>query len=274
MERIGLIAGSGQFPIIFSREAAIQDYEVYAVAHRNETDPVIEEHVTAVEWIHLGQFKRALRFFKKHQVTQTVMMGGIDKTRLFRDVRPDTKAIALAVKMLHTHDDNLLSKIAAILEDEGIRVRSSTFLLPHLLAPAGCWTRRKPTKSENADIAIGWRRAKAIGALDIGQCVVVGGGSVLAVEAIEGTDATIRRGGGFSRGGAVVVKVCKPQQDIRFDVPAIGVQTIQTMTEAGATALALEAGKAVVFDREEMVTLAEQHGISILALSDEEMVDF
>jgi len=271
MERIGLIAGSGQFPIIFSREATAQGYAVYVVAHRNETDPVIEEHVAAVEWIHLGQFKRALRFFKLNQITQTVMMGAIDKTRIFRDVRPDTKAIALAVKMLHTHDDNLLSTVAEVLEDEGIRVRSSTFLLPHLLAPKGCWTRRKPSKSETDDIAVGWRRAKAIGALDIGQCVVVGGGSVLAVEAIEGTDATIRRGGDFSRGGAVVVKVCKPQQDTRFDVPAIGVQTILTMRDAGATALALEAGKAVVFDREEMVALADRHGISIIALSDGEM---
>ena len=271
MERIGLIAGSGQFPIIFSREASARHYAVYAVAHRNETDPSLEEHVTAIEWIHLGQFKRALRFFKKHQVDQTVMMGAIDKTRLFRDVRPDTKAIAMAAKMLHTHDDNLLSTIAALIESEGVQVLSSTFLLPHLLAPKGCWTRRKPSKGEKADMAIGWHMAKGIGDLDIGQCVVVDGGSVLAVEAIDGTDATIRRGAKLSRGGAVVVKVCKPTQDTRFDVPAIGAGTIDVMTEVGARVLVVEADKAVVFDQKDMVALADRHGISIVALTDEEI---
>jgi DUF1009 family protein len=145
-------------------------------------------------------------------------------------------------------------------------VRASTFLLPELLAPRGCWTRRKLTRSERSDVDAGWPLAKAIGHLDIGQCIVMGGGSVLAVEAVDGTDATILRGGKLGNGEAVVIKVCKPDQDERFDVPAIGVQTIETMHAAGARALVVEAGKAVVFDREEMVTRADKYGISIVAL--------
>jgi hypothetical protein len=138
--------------------------------------------------------------------------------------------------------------------------------LPNILAQEGCWTKRKPSRTEKADIELGWKLAKEIGRLDIGQCVVVGGGSVLAVEAIDGTDATIMRGGRLGEGTAVVVKVCKPNQDIRFDIPAVGVQTIKTMHEAGAKILVVEARKAVVFDKVEMIDLANKFGISIVAL--------
>ena len=193
------------------------------------------------------------------------MMGAVRKTRMFTDIRPDTKAIALAARIRHTHDDNLLRTFADFLEKEGVRIQASTFLLPELLASEGCWTRRRPNRSEEKDIALGWRLAKEIGRLDIGQCIVVGGGSVLAVEAIDGTDATIRRGGQLGKGTAVVVKVCKPNQDFRFDVPAIGAETIRIMQTAGARVLVVEAGKAVVFDREEMVALADRHGIAIVA---------
>jgi DUF1009 family protein len=141
-------------------------------------------------------------------------------------------------------------------------------LLPDLLARDGCWTKRKPTRSEEEDIKLGWRLAKEIGLLDIGQCVVVAGGTVLAVEAIEGTDAAIMRGGKLGDGMAVVVKACKPNQDIRFDIPAVGTQTIKTMIDAGAKVLAVEAGKAVVFDREEMVKLANKHRMSIVGLTE------
>jgi len=151
------------------------------------------------------------------------------------------------------------------MEKEGIAIRSSTFLLPELLAPEGRWTRRAPKKSELADIELGWRLAKEIGRLDIGQCIVVGGGSVLAVEGIDGTDATIRRGGILGKGSAVVVKVCKPNQDDRFDIPAVGVETINTMHESDARVLVIEAGRTIVFDRTDMVSLADQHGMTILA---------
>ncbi len=264
--RIGLIAGGGQFPIIFSKAAKFKGFIIYAVAYHNETDPGLKEHVDTIEWIHLGQIKRIIKFFKKNAVSQAVLMGAITKTKMFSDVRPDIKAISLIAGMRHTHDDGLLRGFVTLLEKEGIEIKPSTFLLPDLLAIEGCWTRRKPTRSEKNDIELGWRVAKEIGRLDIGQCVVVGGGSVLAVEAIDGTDATIMRGGRLGKGTAVVVKVCKPDQDIRFDIPAIGVQTIKTMVEAGAGVLVVEAGKAVVFDREEMIDMADEYGIAVVAM--------
>jgi hypothetical protein len=264
--RIGLIAGGGQFPIIFSKAAKFKGFVIYAIAYHNETDPGLKAHVDTIEWIYLGQIKRIVKFFKKNAVRQAVMMGAITKTRMFSDVRPDIKAISLIASMKHTHDDGLLRGFVTLLEEEGIEIKPSTFLLPDLLAKEGCWTKRKPTRSEKNDIELGWRVAKEIGRLDIGQCVVVGGGSVLAVEAIDGTDATIIRGGRLGKGTAVVVKVCKPDQDMRFDMPAIGVQTIKTMVESGTRVLVIEAGKAVVFDREEMIDMANDYGISVVAM--------
>ena len=264
--KIGLIAGSGQFPIIFSKTAKLKGFTVYAIAHNNETDPNLKDYVEKIEWIHIGQIKRIIKFFKGNNVSQAVLIGAITKTRMFSDVRPDTKAISLIAGMRHTHDDGLLRGFARLLEKEGIKIRASTFLLPEILAQEGCWTKRKPTQSEKADIKLGWDLAKEIGRLDVGQCLVVGGGSVLAVEAIDGTDATIKRGGQLSRGSAVVVKVCKPNQDIRFDIPAVGAQTIKTMNEIGLKVLAIEAGKAVVFDREEMIELANEFDMVIVAL--------
>ena len=266
--RIGLIAGSGQFPIIFTQAAKKKGYDVYAVAYFNETAREIENHVKAVQWLYLGQLKRLIRFFKQNGVSEAVMMGAIRKTRMFTDVRPDMKAIAVISKMRHTHDDNLLSTFARVLEEEGITIKASTFLVPELLAPEGCWTEQKPSRSERNDIDLGWRLAKEIGRLDIGQCVVVAGGSVLAVEAIDGTDTTIRRGGPLGNGSAVAVKVCKPNQDTRFDIPAIGTDTIKTMHKAGVRTLVVEAGKSIVFDRDEMIDLANRNGIVILARRD------
>ena len=262
---IGLIAGGGQFPLIFAKRAREKGLQVYAVAYVSEADPQLEKYVAAIEWLHLGQLRRLLKFFKRHGVAQTVMMGTIRKTRMFTDVKPDTKAIAMIAGMRDTHDDKLLRAFAKTLEKDGVVVQASTFLLPELLAPEGCWTRRKPTRAERADMEVGWTLAKAIGRLDIGQCIVMEGGSVLAVEAIDGTDATILRGGQLGAGSAVVIKVCKPDQDERFDVPAIGVQTIETMHTAGARTLVIEAGKAVVFDREKMVSRADEYGMTIVA---------
>lgn len=267
--RIGLIAGSGQFPVIFAKSAREKGYSVYAAAYRGEADESLKRHVDHVEWFHLGQVKRLIKYFHQNTVTQAVMMGAIRKTRLFTDVKPDIKAIAMMATMRHTHDDGILRAFAGVLEKEGITIQSSTFLLPELLAPAGLWTRRKPSKSENKDIELGWNVAKEIGRLDIGQCVVVGGGSILAVEAVDGTDATILRGGRLGQGEAVVVKVCKPTQDTRFDVPAVGLQTIETMHACKVCALAVEAGKAVVFDREELIQTADRYGIAIVALDSE-----
>ncbi len=262
--KIGLIAGGGQFPIIFSKAAKSKGFSVYAAAYQNEADPLLKDHVDAIEWVHLGQIKRLIKFFKKNDVSEAVMMGAIKKTRIFTDVRPDIKAISVIAGMMHTHDDNLLRVFAGVLEKEGIKIQPSTFLLPDLLAKEGCWTKRKPGRSEKNDIDLGWKIGKQVGGMDIGQCIVIGGGSVLAVEAIDGTDATITRGAKLGK-GAVVVKTCKPNQDMRFDIPAVGAQTIKTMHEAGARVLAVEAGKTVVFDQDEMIALANKYGISIIA---------
>lgn len=266
--RIGLIAGSGQFPIIFAKAAKSKGLAVYAAAYMNEADPVLKDHVDVIEWLNIGQVKRLINFFKHNNISEAVMLGAIKKTRMFSDIRPDMKAISIVAGMKSTHDNGILSSFARVLEKEGIKIQPSTFLLPDLLAQEGCWTKRRPCKSEKADIKLGWNLAKEIGRLDIGQCVVVGGGSILAVEAIDGTDATILRGGKLGKGNAVVVKVCKPNQDIRFDIPAVGVQTIKTMCQVEAKAIAIETGKAVVFDRQEMIDLANKHGISIVALAD------
>ncbi len=271
--RIGLIAGNGPFPILFAKKAALRGYNVFAVGYHQETDPLLAGHVTAMETIHIGQVGRLFKFFKKNDVKAAVMIGAIKKPGSILEIKPDFKALALFAGMRkNTHDDRVLRAFADALEKEGIRVRSSTFLLPELLSPAGCWTRRKPTREELENVAHGWKMAKGIGQLDIGQCVVVDNGTVVAVEAIDGTDATIRRGGSLSKGNAVVVKVCKPIQDFRFDVPAVGAQTIRTMQESGAGILAVEAGKSVVFDKEEMVALADRFGITIVALTDEQVV--
>ncbi|MBW2042387.1 MAG: UDP-2,3-diacylglucosamine diphosphatase LpxI [Deltaproteobacteria bacterium] len=264
--RIGLIAGGGQFPLLFSKRAKEKGFVVYAAAYRNEADPRLADGVEAIEWLHLGQVRRLIRFFKKNDVTEAVMMGSIQKTRMFSDVRPDPKAVSLLLKMFSTHDDGVLRAFAGALEKEGIRIRPSTFLLPDLLAPEGVWTRRRPSRSEAADIALGWACARKIGGLDIGQCVVVGGGTILAVEAIEGTDAALSRGGRLGSGNAVAVKVCKPNQDTRFDIPAVGSSTVCVMQGAGISALAVEAGKTVVFDRKEMIELADGFGIAIVGM--------
>jgi len=264
-KNIGLIAGNGQFPVIFAKAAKSKGFFVYAVAHKNETDPVLEKHVHIIKWVYIGQIKRIISFFKKNGIHQAVLLGAITKTKMFSDVRPDLKAISLISSMKNTHDDGLLRSFCSVLEKEGIQIRSSTFLLPDLLAPKGCWTKRKPTRAEKQDMEIGWKLAKEIGLLDIGQCVVIGKGSVLAIEAIDGTDATILRGGKLGKGSAVVVKVSKPDQDLRFDMPAVGVETIRTMQSAKARMLVIEASRTVVFDRKKMIKLADECGITIVA---------
>ena len=263
---IGLIAGNGQFPILFAKAAKAEGWTIHATAYREETDPALTRHVDTLKWLYVGQLKRLIKYFHGHAVCQAVMLGGIRKARLFTTVKPDLKAVALLAGLRHTHDDAVMRKFAEVLEAEGIAVKPSTFLLPDLLAPAGIWTHRKPTSAEKADIEMGWPIAKEIGRLDIGQCVVVGGGSVLAVEAIDGTDATIVRGGQLAKEKAVVVKVCKPSQDRRFDLPAVGLETIQTMHRADAGTLVIEAGKTIVFDRHAMVKLADDYKMAIIAI--------
>lgn len=270
--KIGLIAGGGQFPLLFSRKAVKKGYAVCAAGFHSETDAALKNSVEHLKWMYPGQITKLIKYFKQHGITEVIMLGSIEKTNIFRDIRPDFKALSFIAKNVRTHDDAVLTAFADLLEKEGLFVKPSTFLLPELISPKGCWTKREPDKAEIKDIKQGWKIAKGIGNLDIGQCIVISNGTVLAVEAIDGTNATILRGGRLSMGnGAVVVKLSKPAQDLRFDLPSSGLQTIQCMIEAGATALVLEALKSLSFDRQEMISLADRHNISILGFSDDDI---
>lgn len=270
MKKIGLIAGNGRFPLIFAEKAREQGLSVVAVAHRGETQPELEKEISAsggqIHWIHVGQLSRMIRIFKSAGVEQVIMAGGIKKTRLFSNLRPDLRSLRLLRQVGQKKDDLLLRAVAQELESEGLKVRESTLYLSSILATKGPMTRRKPTSGEWQDIRFGWEIAKEIGRLEIGQCIVVKQRVVLAVEAIEGTDETIRRGGRLCRSGAVVIKVSKPHQDLRFDVPAIGPSTIETMMEVNAATLALEAGKTLLLDKEVVLEKANQAGISIVGM--------
>jgi len=266
-EKIGLIAGKSKFPLIFAQSARKQGIEVVAAAHRGETDPDLEGLVSDLEWVSVGQLGRIIKYFQKAGVTRAVMAGGITKGRLFTHLRPDLRALKLLSRMKHVGDDGILRGVAAELEGEGITIVSPAPYLTDLLAPAGVLSRRRPSADQMRDIDFGADLAREIGRLDIGQCVVVRRQAVLAVEAIDGTDATIRRGGLLAGEKAVVVKVSKPNQDLRFDVPAVGLGTIEIMQEVKASALALEAGKTLIFERTEMLHLADRLKIAVIGLT-------
>jgi DUF1009 family protein len=234
-----------------------------AMAHRGETDPGIEPLVQQCHWIFVGQVGKLIRAFKEAGVTRAVMAGGVSRGRLFRDFRPDFRALAIIRRVGAGHDDRILRGLAAELEKEGITIVSSLLYLDELLAQPGPLSRRRPTAAELEDIGYGFRIAKEVGRLDLGQCVVVRRQVVTALEAIEGTDDTIRRGGRLAGKGAVVVKVSKPGQDLRFDLPTVGKNTIEVMAEVEAGVLAVEAGKTLIFDRQEMVALADKAGIAV-----------
>jgi hypothetical protein len=269
-ERIGLIAGNGRFPIIFAENVKRMGYTVSAVAHIGETAPELEQHVERIHWIKIGQFNKLIKALKDDGVHQAVMLGGISKTHVFTTVMPDLRALAIASRLRHWKDDAILREIAAELEGEGIRIRESTFGLGGILVEEGVLTPRRPTNKEWEDVHYGWEVALEIGRLDIGQCVVVKDKVVVAVEAVEGTDEAVRRGGELARDGAVVVKRSKPQQDLRFDLPAIGPATIDTMQSAKAAVLAVEAGRSVLLDREETLRKADRAGIAIVGLLGEQ----
>lgn len=264
---IGLIAGNGRFPVIFAENARKLGFRVSAVAHQGETAPELEQVVDRLHWVRIGQFGKVIQALKCDGVEQAVMLGGIKKTHLFSDVRPDFRAMAVFTKLKSWKDDHILRAIADDLENEGITIRESTFGLSTLIVSEGTLTRRRPSRKEREDVSYGWNIAKEIGRMDIGQCVVVKDRVIVAVEAVEGTDEAIRRGGRLARSGAVVVKCCKPQQDLRFDLPAVGPQTIDVMAEAKASVLALEAHKTIMLDREETLEKAHQAGIAVIGVS-------
>ena len=267
-DKIGIIAGGGQFPLLFAKAAQNQGLEVYAAAHKGETDEALTDHVERLQWVKLGQLGKIIDFFKQEGVKKTVFVGSITKTNIFRDVRPDLKGLGLWNKIGIKQDDAILRAVADSLEKDGIEVVASTGYVAELLFPKGILSRKKLSKDQKADITFGWEIARSLGTLDIGQCVVVRNQTVLALEAIEGTDAAIRRGGTLGKEKAVVVKLRKPNQDLRFDLPAIGEKTIESMKEVNAAVLAVEAGYALFFDRESVIRAADAAGIIIVGVTE------
>ncbi|HYZ87790.1 MAG TPA: UDP-2,3-diacylglucosamine diphosphatase LpxI [Myxococcales bacterium] len=261
MEPVGLVAGSGRFPVLFAQAAARSGRQVVAAAHEGETDPELEEHVSRLSWVKLGQLGRIAEVLRDGGCTEAVFCGGLRKVRLL-DLRPDWLGLKVLATLRSFGDDAGLRAIAEALEGQGIRVVSPLPLVPELLAAKGSVGRRQFSEEQRADAEVGFATARALGAADVGQTVVVKRGVVLAVEAMEGTDACIARGGSFAA-GAVVVKAVKPRQDLRFDVPAVGPETVAAMQAARCSALAIEAGRALVLEREALASAADRAGIAV-----------
>ena len=265
--KIGIIAGGGNFPKMAANAAKARGIEVVIAAIHGETASDIEKYADKTEWVKLGQLGKIINIFNKAHVTKALMAGTIKKRRLFDGIMPDIRGLSLITKLTLFHDDNILSSIAHEFEKDGIEIISSTSYLPELLACEGIFTKKKPNKEEQGEIKLGIKMVKELGKLDIGQCVVIRKKTVLAVEALEGTDETIRRGGNLAREGAIVVKASKPTQDLRFDIPTVGLDTINTMSEVRASVLAIEAGKTLIFDKEEMIAAADKNGICIVSVN-------
>jgi len=263
MQRVGLIAGNGRFPLIFARTARAAGVEVIAVAHEGETLPELDADVDRITWIKVGELGRMIHALQAAGIERAVMAGGIRKLALLDHFAPDERAMAFLARLGAWGDDSLLRGVADELEREGIRIVESTLFLSSLLTPVGPLTARVPDQAQWKDIHHGVAVAKAVGRWDIGQSVVVKSGMVLAVEAIEGTDATIQRAG---RPGAVVVKVSKPHQDLRFDVPAVGPETVRVCHGAQVAVLALEAGRTLLLDKEDLLRAAAETGLAIVGV--------
>ncbi|MBL8951127.1 MAG: UDP-2,3-diacylglucosamine diphosphatase LpxI [Myxococcaceae bacterium] len=263
---IGLIAGSGTFPFLFARAAKEQGLTVHAVAHRGEADPALEAEVESFTWVKLGQAKGILTALKKAGVDRAVMAGGIGRARSLREAWPDAGAWAIAKRLRGFRDDELLRAIAAYFEEGGVRIVAPTDFVKQVLAPKGLLAGPKLTAAQERDVEIGREVALSLGKADVGQTVVVKDGAVVAVEAVEGTDEAIRRGGHLGGKGAVVVKRVKPGQDLRFDLPAAGPVTLEVMREVGARVLAVEAGRTVLLDGPQLFKLAERLGISVVGM--------
>ncbi|MDD5434513.1 MAG: UDP-2,3-diacylglucosamine diphosphatase LpxI [Nitrospira sp.] len=266
MEKLGIIAGDGSFPVIIAEAAKNSGYSIIVVAHNGLTSPDIERVADKTFWVNLGQLSKTIDSFKKEGVKEAIMAGGVSKKFMFKDVRPDLRAISLLFRLKDKKDDTILRAIAGELEKDGIKVSEATAFVKSILAEQGVMTANKPADEEMKDIEFGFEMAKGIGRLDIGQCIVVKNRAVLAVEAVEGTDETIRRGGKFANGGAVVIKICKPGQDLRFDLPTIGTNTIETMKEVNARVLAIEAGMTIILEKEKLIRLADEAGISVVGI--------
>ncbi len=264
--RYGLIAGNGRFPFLVLEGARRAGVAVSVAAIKEETDPGIELVAERVEWIGVAQLGRLIRFFKREGVKQAIMAGQVKHVQIFSGALPDLRMIKTILRLPRRNTDALIGAVAAELLSEGIELIDSTYFLQDHLPQAGKLSRRGANDAERGDIEYGLEIAREIARLDLGQTIVVRSKACVAIEAMEGTDATIRRAGELAKGKLTVIKVAKPDQDMRFDVPVVGVPTIKNMIEAGATCLAITAGKTLMFDREEMIRLADKHGIAVLAV--------
>lgn len=264
MSRIGLIAGNGRFPILFARGARENGVELVAVAHQGESLTELDQELPGITWVKVGELQRIINVFKASGITRAVMAGGIHKSALLDHFAPDERAQRMLTTLTAWGDDAILRGVAAELESEGIAIVDSTMFVQQLVAPVGPIAGDELTEGEERDIRLGVDVARALGRYDVGQSVVVKSGMVLAVEAIEGTDATIERGG---RAGAIVIKVSKPNQDMRFDVPAVGPRTIACCAAKGIKVLALEAGKTLLLDKEELIKSADASGVKVLGIA-------
>lgn len=260
---LGLIAGNGQFPLECIRQAQLRGVPIVAVAHRDETDPIIEQTGIPLAWVRVGQLGSIIRFFKRHRVTTVIFSGGIRRVGIFKGARPDWRAVRVIARVGSVRDDEILRGIAGELSTEGMAVVGAETLLTESLPVRGCLTRRTLESKEQKSAELGWRVAAVVGSLDIGQTVCVKDGVVVAVEGVEGTDATIERAGRLAGPGIIVVKRAKPQQDMRLDLPAIGTRTIAAMREAMAAGLVLEERKALLLHPDAVVREADAGGIFI-----------
>ncbi|MBG3875454.1 LpxI family protein [Desulfovibrio oxamicus] len=264
-ESIGIIAGKGQFPALVARGARAEGLSVVMCGFHGHTDEALEHEADAFAMLHLGQLGKLIDFFRDNNVRRLCLAGAISKPRAL-DLRPDLRAAKVLFRLRAKGDDAILRAVIDELESEGLAVVQPASLVPGLRAPEGVLTKRPPSDEEWADIRYGWPIAHVLGRLDIGQCIVVKRGMTVAVEGMEGTDATLRRGGELGGEGCVAVKVVKPGQDDRIDLPALGAGTIRVLADYGYTCLALEAGKTLFFDREESIALADKHDISIISM--------
>lgn len=273
--RYGLIAGNGRFPFMVVEGARRVGASLSVAAIREETDPKIEQEVERLTWVGIGQLGKMIRFFKSEGVEKAIMAGQVKHVQIFSRAIPDARMLKVLLKLSRRNTDSLIGAIAAELASEGIELVDSTYFLQDYLPGAGTLTRRKPSAAERADVEYGLEIAREIAGLDLGQTIVVRSKACVSIEAMEGTDATIQRAGlllhgaqgvRLSKGALTVLKLAKPNQDMRFDVPVTGVPTIETMAAAGATCLCISAGKTLMFDRNEMIALADKNKIAIIAV--------
>ncbi len=272
-EVIGLIAGSGRFPLLFAQEAKKQGARVVAIGLKGVTDGSLCEFADEVHTFRLGQVSGPLKTLKKAGVQRVVMAGKVQHVSLFGGILPDLRAVKILAGLKDRRTDTILKAVADEFSRAGLELISSSTYLSHLMPEAGVLSKRKPTKAEAADIRIGWRAAKAVSGHDIGQSVAVRDKAVIAVEAMEGTDAMLKRAGELARSfgrepGIVLVKVAKPGQDFRFDLPVLGLDSLTAFEEARVTAVAFEAGKTMLFDREDFIKKADALKIALVAHED------